>query len=179
VNLSYLAAVDARQCEVKKRRRRDGTVTLGAAVKWPAMSSVSTYWGSRANTQPTAVSPSTGNLQSPRTVDDGRLSWRFSTQPARGANPLRHNDGHSTETGGVTHILRLCSIALTKVLNHSIPQRITRTALECARYYTVLSECRCRRQTASRSQKTSFTRRGRACSHCAAAARSYNARAHR
>src|SRR5580693_9581270 len=75
------------------RRRPQRTVTLEAAVKWPAMSSVSTYWGSRANTQPTAVSPSTGNLQSPRTVEDGRLSWRFPTQPARGANPLRHNVG--------------------------------------------------------------------------------------
>ena len=39
----------------------------------------------------------------------------------------------------VTHILRLCSIIPTKVLNHSIPQRITHTALDCTWYYTVLS----------------------------------------
>jgi hypothetical protein len=78
------------------------------------------------------------NLQSPRTVEDGRSSWRFSTQPPRGAIPC----GTTTVTVpklAVTHILRLCSIILTKVLNHSIPQRITHTALDCTWYYTVLS----------------------------------------
>jgi hypothetical protein len=44
---------------------------------------------------------------------------------------------------------------------------------------SIAAQRRCRRQTASRSQKSSSTRRGRACSRCAAAARSYNARAHR